>query len=724
MLRHEVISGVLLWLDPKFRQWLEPLRPVLLHAVWGALGHHRKFDDETRADPGAALTVHVAHPDFAAILCDMASDLGLPSPPAFGRDFTLGSSKRDGADRAAGPLLSQMVDEFRDAEASYRNERPRRLLALIKGLGIAADVVASAVARRGISAERYSIADFVKGQLAQGLSVRDLDALVHRWAWDHYDDIAIPRDETRSPPGFRTRPFQQEVADSVSRVTLAEAGCGSGKSLAAYLWARRWAERKAAVGIDTFRLFFCLPTTGTTTEHYKDYALESGVPASLAHSRAGVDLHTLAETAAQEEVDDSGSAGTRSRASAACQALEAERQKIDALALWGTPLAVTTADTVLGLMANARRALCALPALVQAGIVFDEIHAFDDQLFGHLLVFLKNFPGLPVLLMTASLPDERRRALLQVRPDLAIVPGPVDLERLERYRLDDAPEDAVWAEAERCLMEGGKVLWVRNRVEWTNRTYRLARERFPGRPIDVYHSRFRYKDRSERHRRVIDRFKQKGQPALLVATQVAEMSLDLSADLLVSDEAPISALIQRMGRLNRKATPEEPGHPKPARVLSVTAGDELPYTKEDLDTSRSWRQALACLGRAIHQRDLAEQFGALSCAQAFDHQSAEADAYFFGSPERSGIWRTRPGKTRGEGHTISVLLSRDVATIGGRARDPDADWLRAHEVSIPIRDAVLTWDRVAGLPVAPLQAIAYDYDESTREGTGARWRES
>jgi CRISPR-associated endonuclease/helicase Cas3 len=49
------------------------------------------------------------------------------------------------------------------------------------------------------------------------------------------------------------------------------------------------------------------------------------------------------------------------------------------LSLWSTPLVVTTSDTILGLMSNARRAVYSLPAIVNSAIVFDEIHAFDDQ---------------------------------------------------------------------------------------------------------------------------------------------------------------------------------------------------------------------------------------------------------------------------------------------------------------------------------------------------------
>ena len=261
--------------------------------------------------------------------------------------------------------------------------------------------------------------------------------LISNWAWARSSEDRSDGDDTSLPPDFVFRDFQNDVAASKSYLTLAQAGCGSGKSLAAYLWAREWREKSAAEGQTNFRLFFCLPTTDTITEHFKDYALESGLDArliSLTHSRSGVDLRSMAETAPQEEASDSES-DTAKQAQAA---LNAERDKIQSLALWSTPLVVTTSDTILGLMSNARRAVYSLPAIVNSAIVFDEIHAFDDQMFGHLLVFLKNFPRLPVLLMTASLPEERKRAIEHVRPDLKSIPGPPEFELLERYLIDDS----------------------------------------------------------------------------------------------------------------------------------------------------------------------------------------------------------------------------------------------------------------------------------------------
>lgn len=722
LLRHETLSGLLLWLDQRFREWLAPMGDGLLVSVWGAIGHHRKFDEQTTPEQSGKVAVRLTHEDFKAVLREMANSLVLGPPPDFDRDLTIVRSRREAGDLAALSSLADMVTDFKKHEASFQNEHERRFLALVKAFGIAADVAASAVARQGGSAMPYSVGAFVNEQLSTGLKVSDLTALINHWAWDRTRCNAALRDETRLPPNFVFRPFQSDVADSSSYLTLAEAGCGSGKSLAAYLWARQWCQRKADEGFKNFRLFVCLPTTGTTTEHFKDYALESGVLASLAHSRSSIDLQMIAESAPQEETLQGSDADHK-----ADDVLKAERDKIEALALWATPLVVTTADTVLGAMANARRAIYALPAILQAGIVFDEIHAFDDQLFGHLLVFLRNFPGLPVLLMTASLPEERLRAIEEVRPDLKRVAGPEDFELLERYVIALAPSDGVvWDEVNRCVREGGKILWVRNRVEWANRTYEEVRGRYPVVPVNVYHSRLRYKDRSHRHRQVIDNFKREGEATILISTQVAEMSLDLSADLLITDIAPVPSLIQRLGRLNRRATPDNPGVGKPALICRLPPNETnaaLPYAHDDLLVAENWVGDLVALGRTANQRDLTEQFARLCAAGQFDYATAEENAPFFGVPGRSGLWRTRPGLTRGEGYTIGVILERDLLRYReneGR-RDPSRDWLRSHEVTIPIRAEVSKWDRVGGLRVAPGSAVSYDYDEVTHEGTGAQW---
>src|SRR5262249_20530704 len=161
------------------------------------------------------------------------------------------------------------------------------------------------------------------------------------------------------------------------------------------------------------------------------------------------------------------------------------------------------------------------------------------------------------------------------------IEGPVDLEDLPRYaRTHEDPTALV----RRTLDHGGKVLWVSNTV---SRCVAVATDWAAARPL-VYHSRFRYRDRIERHAELIDVFRSGG-AALAVTTQVAEMSLDLSADLLVTDLAPVAALIQRLGRLNRRSRPERPEPPKPFVIRSFRGE---PYPKEALESAERWLASL------------------------------------------------------------------------------------------------------------------------------------
>jgi CRISPR-associated endonuclease/helicase Cas3 len=213
----------------------------------------------------------------------------------------------------------------------------------------------------------------------------------------------------------------------------------------------------------------------------------------------------------------------------------------------------------------------------------------------------------------------------------------------------------------------------------------------------IYHSRFRYRDRVVRHGAVIDAFARPG-AALAVTTQVAEMSLDLSADLLVTDLAPIPALIQRLGRLNRRARPDARSSPKPFIVIEPDRA--LPYDDRQLSEARHW---LATLGAGpLSQRELVEAWGT--------GDSTEQRPLF--SCWLDGGFNTEVAPLREGDFGITVLLPDDANEVRTGVRSPI-------EVALPMgpprrRDWV-AWPREKGYVVPPAGSIAYD------PALGGRW---
>lgn len=412
------------------------------------------------------------------------------------------------------------------------------------------------------------------------------------------------------------------------------------------------------------------PTTGTTTEGFRDYIHEANVAGRLEHGRASVDVELF-------DLDD-GDEGQR------------PLDRLASLRNWGAEVVVSTVDTVLGLIQNHRKGLYAFAGLAHAAIVFDEIHAYDDQLFGALLRFLEAMQGIPALLMTASLPKTRLAALRALvarvhnRP-LGEIAGPADLEALPRYERMAAQNP--WTAIDQCIAAGGKVLWVSNTVARCLHVADAAPSSI--RPL-VYHSRFRYCDRVERHRAVIDAFGARAS-ALAVTTQVAEMSLDLSADLLVTDLAPVPALIQRLGRLNRRSTPTAPMPPKPFVVIPF---DGAPYDTALLASATSWLSSLP--ERPLSQRDLVEAW------TQDDDKAIERVA----SEWLDGRFQTGVSALREASVGLAIIRAEDADAVRRGTRT-------AAEIALPMgpppgRDAWRKWPRVEFYPVPPAEAVLYD----------------
>jgi len=298
--------------------------------------------------------------------------------------------------------------------------------------------------------------------------------------------------------------------------------------------------------------------------------------------------------------------------------------------------------------------------------------------------------------------------------------GRAVLPRYILYRCDKS-EITMQAIAD-TMAAGGHTLIVCNQVERACGWYEMVRERFErqGARVLLYHSRYRYSDRSECHRRAIDSFRDGQGPVILIATQVAEMSLDLSADLLITEHASIPALIQRMGRANRRASREQPSAPKPVYIMPIQS--HHPYETADLESAERWLTLLQSLDRPLSQSDLAAKFNEVEEERGVDIRRAMKDA-LKSAVLFSGVWETTVGKLRDDGQTVNVILEEDLtAHMEVNDLPPDAKWIAGHEVPILFRPELLGWKKlVRGRPVAPAHRVRYDYDSLTGRGTGARW---
>ena len=128
---------------------------------------------------------------------------------------------------------------------------------------------------------------------------------------------------------------------------------------------------------------------------------------------------------------------------------------------------------------------------------------------------------------------------------------------------------------------GERTLVVVNRVETAQAIHAaLAKSRGPS--LALVHSRFRPPDRAAHMRELLSTPGPNG--TIVVATQVVEAGVDVSSACLITETAPFSSMVQRLGRCNRAGELDE------AQVVWLDRGSldpkaAAPYAPDDLDAA-------------------------------------------------------------------------------------------------------------------------------------------
>lgn len=401
-----------------------------------------------------------------------------------------------------------------------------------------------------------------------------------------------------------------ELPDPTAQLAVLEAETGSGKTEAALLHFKRLFEAGLVDG-----LYFALPTRSSASQIHKRVASFVGrlfPPDDRTSVIQAVPGYVKADDRMAERLpgfevlwEDDPS--------------EAERQK-----RWAAehPKRYMAGQIVIGTIDQALLGTLQVPyahlrssALLRHLLIVDEVHSSDAYMTCVLQALLDTHlaAGGFVLLMSATLGAAARCAFLgEPLPPLATaekVPYPAlsakgqPLRRIkgsrrekrvaiERLPLIAAPEPI----AERAITAacaGAKVLVVRNTVGDAVALCEVVRARLRelGRldllltvegAATLHHGRFAPDDRKLLDAEVERRLGRTARPAggaVVIGTQTLEQSLDIDADLLVTDLAPMDVLLQRIGRLHRHPRHDRPqgfGEPR-CLVLVPEERDLAPF---------------------------------------------------------------------------------------------------------------------------------------------------
>ncbi len=192
-----------------------------------------------------------------------------------------------------------------------------------------------------------------------------------------------------------------------------------------------------------------------------------------------------------------------------------------------------------------------LAILSYSRIVVDEFQLFEPHTLGFLVEGIKLAKNMraKVMLMTATVPEFIREDLPGFTEKVFDNPKP-------RHNLKLISESILSEDALKLIEEKsqeGKVLVILNTVRRAIDLYDALKNR--GLKSNLLHSRFIQLQRKQREREIESFFKNEN-CGIWITTQLAEVSLDLDADFLITEYSTPDSLFQRLGRVNRKGLKE------------------------------------------------------------------------------------------------------------------------------------------------------------------------
>jgi CRISPR-associated endonuclease/helicase Cas3 len=442
-----------------------------------------------------------------------------------------------------------------------------------------------------------------------------------RYAGQAISSLALDSTETRSQlisthPSFqlafdvpKPHPIQAEMSDdTLGPLVVLESETGSGKTEAA-LW--RFIHLFQRGEVDS--LYFALPTRVSAKQVYDrvrktvDRLWSENRPLVLralpGYSAAdGEEPVMLPEFKVQWNDNPDDNEALRRWAA------EAPKRFLAA------PIAVGTIDQVLLGILKVKHAHMRYALLARSLLVVDEVHASDAYMTALLEKLLEAHLGNGghALLLSATLGSSARSRYIAlgesgVQPpsfnEAADTPypaisdhhglramAPTGCSKNVHWWLHDRIDDpeAIADLAIEAARTGAKVLVVRNTVAAATALFRALESRpeasdwlfrVNGQPT-LHHSRFSREDRPLLDAAIEEQLGKQRPPGarIIIGTQTLEQSLDIDADLLITDLCPMDVLLQRIGRLHRHqrdAGQRPSAYASPQALVLTPAGHDL-----------------------------------------------------------------------------------------------------------------------------------------------------
>ncbi|WP_052847357.1 CRISPR-associated helicase/endonuclease Cas3 [Streptomyces avicenniae] len=501
----------------------------------------------------------------------------------------------------------------------------------------------------------------------------------------------------------------QRAAAGTSGHLVLVAPTGSGKTEAGLAWAARQVPTMPGLP----RVVWTLPYRASLNAARERFRATLTPPPGgrkpdigLLHGAAARRLLTEAvgDDCAHADAEDA----KKAKATAGAMRLFAQRMRV-----------ATPHQLLFGAIAGASHSSVLLEQ-ANSLFVLDELHAYEPRVLGRICAAMGLWErlGSRVAVLSATLaPPVIRMIDESLTGQVTVRRAPQGTSPVRhRLVLDESP---ITSEASldrlRCELRAGySVLAVVNRVRDAQRLFAEladdARDSTPGDPHAalLLHSRFKHRDRDAIEKALLARHPERtpdqkaARGGLVVATQTVEVSLQLDFDRGAVENAPIEAVAQRAGRVNRRGL-----HPEGPVEFRVHAADgHLPYQRAAVEASWTALHALTADGTdTLSEEDIdrlletayATEWGEAWIEEARAARDAFADNFLtFTDPfhDRSEF----ADRLSREFDTVEVLHEEDREEYARLSHRRHGDALLASRLLIPLgygqaRQFGATYDR-------------------------------